>query len=345
MKTKMISLIIAKLFIIQAITFAQGGNSTLDQSYDKGTKTGITLIEYEENFDGDSLVYNPNCILTIDTTLSGNIWQIGQPQKVLFDSAYSAPNALVTDTVNPYPPNNYSIVEFSLKKPEWATYNCWSFMYLAFAYRMDTDTLRDGFYMEISYDGGLNWSNIITDTIPDYTGIGNAYHYSDTLFDGEFGLSGTSHMWSNDTIPWTGGGFDLSWNDSNAHIVDSCRIRLVFISDGIETSKDGVLIDRIGIEVVDLCNVGIEKINKENFNIEIYPNPITKNSVINIPGFTEEDEIRLEIFDLLGNMVFQYYTNTNPIPLHDVKLTNGLYLIKVAIGTKLFTTKRIFFNN
>ena len=37
-------------------------------------------------------------LLKIDTNLIGNIWQIGTPSKTFFDSAYSVPNAIVTDT-------------------------------------------------------------------------------------------------------------------------------------------------------------------------------------------------------------------------------------------------------
>ncbi len=38
--------------------------------------------------------------LTIDTTAFPlNIWEIGHPQKPLFDSAASTPNAIVTDTI------------------------------------------------------------------------------------------------------------------------------------------------------------------------------------------------------------------------------------------------------
>ena len=51
---------------------------------------------------------NTQCLsqLSIDTiTFPGNIWQIGMPQKPLFDSVSSNynPNAIITDTLNPYP--------------------------------------------------------------------------------------------------------------------------------------------------------------------------------------------------------------------------------------------------
>jgi hypothetical protein len=47
--------------------------------------------------------------IRIDTSLSGNLWQIGQPAKNVFISAHSVPNAIVTDLHNPYPVNNTSV--------------------------------------------------------------------------------------------------------------------------------------------------------------------------------------------------------------------------------------------
>jgi hypothetical protein len=48
--------------------------------------------------------------LTIDTVSNpNNIWQIGKPQKIIFINAHSAPNVLVTDTINSYPTNDTSI--------------------------------------------------------------------------------------------------------------------------------------------------------------------------------------------------------------------------------------------
>jgi len=43
-------------------------------------------------------------LITIDTQ-ANNIWQVGKPAKSQFNSAYSIPNAIVTDTLHPYPSN------------------------------------------------------------------------------------------------------------------------------------------------------------------------------------------------------------------------------------------------
>ncbi len=44
----------------------------------------------------------------LDTSITNNIWRIGIPSKTYLDSAYSIPYAIITDTINNYPINNYS---------------------------------------------------------------------------------------------------------------------------------------------------------------------------------------------------------------------------------------------
>ncbi|MFI5135825.1 MAG: hypothetical protein ACHQD9_08235 [Chitinophagales bacterium] len=60
----------------------------------------------------------PDSLLKIDTT-AGNIWEIGRPHKIFFDSAYSLPNAIVTDTLNPYPINNFSTFTIKISDLDW----------------------------------------------------------------------------------------------------------------------------------------------------------------------------------------------------------------------------------
>ena len=59
------------------------------------------------NFDQDT---NYKKYFYIDSGNVNNIWQIGKPQKSVFNAAHSAPNALLTDTVNHYPVNDTSSV-------------------------------------------------------------------------------------------------------------------------------------------------------------------------------------------------------------------------------------------
>ena len=51
--------------------------------------------------------------LQMDTSLS-NIWQIGEPNKVVFDTAYTPTNCIVTDTALTYPNANLSFFDFTV---------------------------------------------------------------------------------------------------------------------------------------------------------------------------------------------------------------------------------------
>src|SRR4051812_30284690 len=85
--------------VILALTNVNGqdtirGCSWLQQAYprlvDMNTRDTVTKYFY------------------IDSLQTNNIWQLGKPSKPVFDSAYSKPLALVTDTLHPYPINNTS---------------------------------------------------------------------------------------------------------------------------------------------------------------------------------------------------------------------------------------------
>ncbi|MFI5220854.1 MAG: hypothetical protein ACHQK8_00905, partial [Bacteroidia bacterium] len=100
---------------------------------------------------------NYSNLLFIDTSNHKNIWQIGKPNKSKFDSAYSKPNALVTDTLNPYPINDTS--RFIIKNSIGYGYLGTS---LGFYYKLNTDSLKDFGMIEISMDSGSHWYDIIS---------------------------------------------------------------------------------------------------------------------------------------------------------------------------------------
>ena len=116
----------------------------------------INLIDFEST---DSL-------FTIDTSFTGNIWQIGTPSKLFFDSAWSVPNAVLTDTLNFYPPNNFSVFTIKISDTAWGQPQL-NRSSISYNHKFDTDSLYDGGYIEISYDGGTSWTNIANDSIAD----------------------------------------------------------------------------------------------------------------------------------------------------------------------------------
>ena len=93
---------------------------------------------YQQFFDGADTNVWSSLFVVIDSD-SNNVWQIGKPQKIIFDSAATAPNVIVTDTVNYYPPNNNSI--FIVGYLPWAS---WGILAVRWSQKLDLDTNKIG---------------------------------------------------------------------------------------------------------------------------------------------------------------------------------------------------------
>ncbi len=66
----------------------------------------LSAQTFYQYFDGaDTLTTSVIVNIVSD---SSNVWQIGRPQKTIFDSAATLPNAIVTDTIGFIPLNNTS---------------------------------------------------------------------------------------------------------------------------------------------------------------------------------------------------------------------------------------------
>lgn len=277
MKKKIISLVFV---IVSMQSFAQWPGFSLD------------TITFESGYE----------YLSLDTS-ADNIWQIGQPSKVFFDSAFSAPNAIVTDTLLNYPVNVNSHFDLYIGEynfPEYP-YN----IAIQIQHKFDTDTLKDGCFISVSYDYGENWMNIIHDTVypeatPSWDNY-NLYTEGNTLFNGEFGFSGRSDGWDTTIFSWHYIPVE-SWDD----IGDTMIVRFNFISDSIDSEKEGWMIDNIRLFEADLPG-GIHNMDMPGFNI--YPIPAKERFVIVLPVRNTgnyqnslSDHI-IEIYDLQGREV------------------------------------------
>jgi len=271
----------------------------------------------------------------------GNLWQVGRPLKPYpLDTTFTPPNALLTDTVNPYPVNCHSSFELHFGRQPGYENLCWSYMLFTFMYRIDADTGRDGIYVEIMYNGSNQWKNIIFDNMGDSNtvnayGYHNTYKPTDTLFNGEPGISYqnsiTNHQgWNQFDVQWF-------WNNNHAHMVDSVAFRITFVSDSIDTHKGGVLIDNISLYVTDMCNISVDEI-PQNKILSLYPNPVTYQSVIDMK---EMDNYDLSIYDITGKQVFNKKYNSNSMPIGTLGLHAGIYSYIVKSGSKCFNGKFI----
>ena len=255
--------------------------------------------------------------VSIDTiNFHHNIWQIGKPQKTIFTSAYSAPNAIVTDTVNPYPINDTSqfVILHKVYFPTCSGY-WWTSIYAK--YMVNSDTLTDIGTIEFSFDIGKTWVNVLSDTNIIIHNCGDIPPV----------LSGNSNGWKS---------FNVEFNPNYAIVNpvvqngDTVLIRFTFISDSVQTNKDGLMFDYI--QIGDMSE-GIEERGFENIQSTVFPNPVADNLNIKFDNKTNSGFV-LTILDSKGNLVKTLSDLKNSSVNVGIKeLSSGIYYYKLTNTT------------
>lgn len=268
-----------------ALLFMFGSNGLLAQS---------NYIDFDTP-SADSL-------LVIDTSNSvNNVWQIGHTTKPFFYASDSTV-AIVTDTVNQYPVNSYSI--FTL---DAGFSNPMVYVQLSFDHKMQTDSLHDGGYIELSIDSGVTWNNIyyygFEYAVPEPGGINNDI----PAFTGTYGWQ---TVYFNTCI--------LNPNDEYKPVL----FRFVFISDSIlDEGKSGWMIDNLFFQT-EYCE-GIDPIRDDEL-INIYPNPTS-----DVIAFSRQHVLPsayISITDFFGRAILsQPFPKSNQIDVSH--LPTGFYHI------------------
>jgi hypothetical protein len=237
----------------------------------------------------DSCFDEKNCWnIQLDSS-ANNIWQIGNTTKPFFGALIHPPNGLMTDTINSYPVNNHSY--FYLRVPFFMD------AILGFWHKYQMDTLTEVGYIDYSIDTGATWHNVI-----DPSGFGgvaefnseNLYSPDDTSL-GIPGFTGTQSNWTFTRIQWI---VCLPVLERFT-CQDTLLLRFHFISDSVNTNKDGWIIDGIQTFYVDLGS-GIDEIIRPENNLLISPNPA--HDKISIAQFSANNHVleQVEIFDEIG---------------------------------------------
>ena len=281
----------------------------------------VTTFAQDVHFWANITFENNASLVKIDNSQLDNIWQIGTPSKVVFDSAASVPFAIVTDTLNAYPPKNISSFEIKILPPP---NSCWGTGYLYFSHKYDTRPGLDGGFVEIRYDDSLTWKNIIFDDDPEcgfYTS--DYYAPTDTIVGGIAAFSG-------DSDGWRGCGVEWIWQmgvKSFEH--DSLTIRFTFKSEAGETNHEGWMIDDIYLVLLD-CTGGILEGKQLNLPVNLSPNPLSAYSIIRFPQKPDKDYLA-GIFDTRGRLVREIpVKGETPATLNKNDFQPGLYLINIS---------------
>lgn len=247
---------------------------------------------------------NDECELLIDTAKNQNIWEIGHPSKTIFDDGYFSPNAIVTDTINPYPINNTSSFTIPYEVDEEVDMDN---LFFSAAYNCDTDLGNDHATFEMSCDSGNSWIDLLDPAL----GV-------DWSSDGEPTFTGSSGGWqfinANLFYPWLEGGCG-----------NSILLRLTFISDSIFDSKDGLMLDNIQLYGLDASTGDLE--DEHGFNI--YPNPASDLLFIESQQMIPTSS-GVELLDQYGRHIsIPFELLSNRFVLNTRDLINGTYIYRI----------------
>lgn len=283
---------------------------------------------FSQIFPGEGLAPMVTCnfetdctMVSLDTNLQGNIWRIGVPAKPSFSPAYSIPNAMVTDLNNNYPQGTDSWFDIYLDIMGGGYWN----PVIAFNHKFETDSLADGGFIEISYNKGNTWKNILFDTSNVFMSFDygtpnreNFYTASDTIAGGIPAFTGTSDGWQLSRIQWI---WFVPVKDALDFPTDTVILRFHFISDSIETGKAGWIID--DLVIYNTLMSDIPEWAASGNNIKIYPNPASDEIRFGYRGVDDTNEIW--IYDALGRCVLYDKNATDVIIVSQIP--RGVYAI------------------
>lgn len=280
--------------------------------------------DYPQYFDGEDTSQYYSLQVQIEET-PGNIWQIGPPQKSLFNSASSVPNVIVTDTLFSYPAGNKS--SFTVSTPT----NFWSYGTLALQWNQKVDFREyyDGGIVEFSIDTGKTWMNVFQNPYV-YNWYGFSDYTTSFLENGEMGFTGTDTTWRNVWLC-----FDLSW--LNFFNNDSLLIRFTSTSSNLDLStsnldRNGWMIDNM-LLYVTISHTLAE--TKQEEYLEVYPNPTTGRVHIQSQKLNEYHIIeQIRVFDESGKLVKSYGVSPTKFFIDLDDQPDGIYTITITTNLK-----------
>jgi len=280
----------------------------------------VNLIYSQSDCENYCLTFEDTfCLnnLIIDTTeYPNNIWQIGISQKPFFNPLEIFPIAIITDTINSYPTNNYSVFIIQNIVSMGSIYGL---NMLNGAYRVQTDSLKDYGMIEVSLDNGTTWYDIVNDTI-----LNDVVWYSPKPI-----LTGNSNGWQY---------FDVLLSDFgsifNIQLGDTVLYRFSFKSDSIQDNLGGLMFDNICFQ--DFVE-GVSKILFKPIKSSIYPNPSLNIFTIEFEN-PKAETFELSIYDIHSKLTLKKDDITeNKIVVDATTFKSGTYIYKI---TNLTANKR-----
>ena len=258
-------------------------------------------------------------ILIPDST--NTVWQNGVSTK--FDSLNNSPT-LITDSLNSYPVNVKEFVYMKVCENDFsvASYE------INFTHRFNTDTLSDGGFIEMSFDTGQTWVNVL-----DYQDGTISFPY--VLMFTDFNTSSVVPLLG-DSSKSSFHGDGSKWRTNYIHVqfwyaiktnYDSiCPfpmwLRFGFTSDSVDNNKQGWEIGKV--VVLWDTSFGIDESKMISFNVS--PNPAKNKVELNLE-LQPNEGLEYKITNMLGQTVEEGILENNHLEIETEFLPPGSYFI------------------
>lgn len=277
----------------------------------------VTMNQY---FEGQDTLIQYSIQYEIDSLDTMNIWQVGPPQKIIFNAASSVPNVLVTDTINVIPIGDTSIVSFKVLN-EWDN---WGILAIQWKQKIDFDFEKDGGMVEFSIDGGLNWENAIGNPYV-YNFYGFSTNNISVVNSSAEMFTGTDSTWKDIWLC-----YELSWISS---LPETIRFRFINYSDTIDANNEGWMIDNMTAHFTWIHTIN-EVLPSEYMRVQ--PNPTNGIITIATTKLQEYHVIeQIEVYNEAGELKRKYGLSPTKFTIDISDQPDGIYFLKVKTNKKL----------
>ncbi len=281
-------------------------------------------------FDGsDTSLYN-SIFVEMDSN-AAKVWHIGPPQKSIFDAAATLPNAILTDTLLPYPDSTEASFFMSFDSVSWP----WSYGVAALQWKqkLDLEHGRDFGRVEYSIDGGQSWDDPF-----DNPWVYNFYGFDSANVgitkDSIGAFTGQDSVWKDIWLC-----FDIFW----FYQTDSLTVRFTLESDSNSSGQEGWMMDNFMAHTTWIHT--LESFHQDEY-LNVSPNPT--NGRVNIRAKRKKEfhiieEIKL--FDSNGEILEEYHFVPTKFFVDLSSYPNGVYLLKVKTNFESETFKIVHQNH
>ncbi len=288
--------------IISLLLILLGTHTIFSQDY-------VQFFEDENNYGDYELPFN------VDTsTINYHVWQIGIPNKLMFDEASTPPNAIITDTINNYPENLNESFSLTIDPMYYVIYS------LEWIQKLDLDSARDFGIIEFSTDNGDSWSNVFDNPF-----VYNFYGYETenqmNITDSTYGFSGRDTTWRNVWLC-----FDYYYYDT------PILVKYTIQSDSINNNNEGWMMDNF---MAHLTSIHTINENSQKEYLKVFPSVTTGRVFIEAQKIDEKHKIeKMELFDSNGRLVEKFGESPTKFFIDIDHHPKGNYILKIQTNIK-----------